>query len=147
MLNAVLRRGGEVLATALVVAFVSLRCMELIDVYCQSRLHLVLHAGLGLLAALPGETLLLARTVRRAPKSLRISESSASSTTQCDSSVDTMPTCRCASRREMAAIQGGYAPQGCAPDPCCCTYCSSPKAWREVLAPAWLRVSDAAATH
>ena len=50
-----LRRGGEVLATALVVAFVSLRCMELIDVYCQSRLHLVLHAGLALLAALrPG---------------------------------------------------------------------------------------------
>ena len=46
-----LRRGGEVLATALVVAFVSLRCMELIDVYCQSRLHLVLHAGLALVAA------------------------------------------------------------------------------------------------
>ena len=77
------------------------------------------------------EWALRARTVRRAPKSLRISESSASSTTQCDSSVDTMPTCRCASRREMAAIQGGYAPQGCAPDPCCCTYCSSrKKAWR-----------------
>ena len=77
------------------------------------------------------EWVLRARTVRRAPKSLRISESSASSTTQCDSSVDTMPTCRCASRREMAAIQGGYAPQGCAPDPCCCTYCSSrKKAWR-----------------
>ena len=77
------------------------------------------------------EWVLRARTVRRAPKSLRISESSASSTTQCDSSVDTMPTCRCASRREMAAIQGGYAAQGCAPDPCCCTYCSSrKKAWR-----------------
>ena len=57
------------------------------------------------------EWVLRARTVRRAPKSLRISESSASSTTQCDSSVDTMPTCRCASRREMAAIQGGYAPR------------------------------------
>ena len=55
MLNAVLRRGGEVLAAALVVAFVSLRCMELTDVYCQSRLQLALHAGLALLAALrPG---------------------------------------------------------------------------------------------
>ena len=43
------------MAAALVVAFVSLRCMELIDVYCQSRLQLVLHAGLALLAALrPG---------------------------------------------------------------------------------------------
>ena len=51
MSNAVLRRGGEVLAAALVVAFVSLRCMELVDVYCQSRLHLVLHAGLALVAA------------------------------------------------------------------------------------------------
>ena len=55
MLNAVLRRGGEVVAAALVVAFVSLRCMELTDVYCQSRLQLALHAGLALLAALrPG---------------------------------------------------------------------------------------------
>ena len=62
MSNAVLRRGGEVLAAALVVAFVSLRCMELVDVYCQSRLHLVLHAGLALVAAsrpgLPRVTLL-----------------------------------------------------------------------------------------
>ena len=55
MLNAALRRGGEVLAATLVVAFVSLRCMELVDVYCQSRMHLVLHAGLAVLAALrPG---------------------------------------------------------------------------------------------
>ena len=55
MLNAPLRRGGEVLAATLVVAFVSLRCMELVDVYCQSRMHLVLHAGLAVLAALrPG---------------------------------------------------------------------------------------------
>ena len=55
MLNAVLRRGGEVVAAALVVAFVSLRCMELTNVYCQSRLQLALHAGLALLAALrPG---------------------------------------------------------------------------------------------
>ena len=55
MLNAVLRRGGEVVAAALVVAFVSLRCMELTDVYCQSRLQLALHAGLALLVALcPG---------------------------------------------------------------------------------------------
>ena len=71
---------------------------------------------------------LLARTVRSAPKSLRTSESSASSTTQCDSSVDTMPTCRCTSRREMAVMRGWHAPQCCAPDPYCCTYCSS-KAW------------------
>jgi predicted thioesterase len=55
MFNAVLRRGGEVLAATLVVAFVSLRCMELVDVYCQSGMHLVLHAGLAALAALrPG---------------------------------------------------------------------------------------------
>jgi hypothetical protein len=43
------------LAATLVVAFVSLRCMELVDVYCQSGMHLVLHAGLAALAALrPG---------------------------------------------------------------------------------------------
>ena len=87
---------------------------------------------------------LRARTVRRAPKSLRISESSASSTTQCDSSVDTMPTCRCASRREMAAIQRRLRSQGCAPDPCCCTYCSSPKKAWDVLAGCGSSVSDAA---
>ena len=50
MLDSLLR-GGEVVAAALVAAFVSLRCMELIDVYCQSRLHLVLHGALALLAA------------------------------------------------------------------------------------------------
>ena len=43
------------MAATLVVAFVSLRCMELVDVYCQSGMHLVLHAGLAALAALrPG---------------------------------------------------------------------------------------------
>ena len=55
-------RSVELLAAALFAAFAFLRCMELTNVYCQSRLHLGLHLGLALLAAcrpgLPRVTLL-----------------------------------------------------------------------------------------